>query len=66
MTGSSLAFEITLNDGRIIVATPRPEDQDLLQAWTDRDIALTPAPTTRTRAGTLCRRTSRSTSRATR
>ena len=44
MTGSSLTVEITLDDGRIIVATPRPEDQDLLQAWTDRDIALTSSP----------------------
>ena len=44
MTGSSLTVEISLNDGRIIVATPRPEDQDLLQAWKDRDIALTSSP----------------------
>ena len=44
MTGSSLTVELTLNDGRIIVATPRPEDQDLLKTWTDRDIALTSGP----------------------
>ncbi len=44
MTGSYLTVEIPLEDGRIVVATPRPEDQDLLQAWKDRDIALTQGP----------------------
>jgi hypothetical protein len=41
VTGSTLTVEIQLDDGRTIVATPRPEDQDLLQAWQDRGVALT-------------------------
>jgi len=41
VTGSSLTLEIQLEDGRTIVATPRPEDQDLLRGWQDRDIAVT-------------------------
>ena len=41
MTGSSLTIEIVLADGRTILATPLPEDQDLLQSWSDRDVTLT-------------------------
>ncbi len=41
MTGSSLTIEIVLADGRSILATPLPEDQELLQSWGDRDVTLT-------------------------
>ena len=41
MTGSNLTVEIQLEDGRMIVATPRPEDQDLLRAWQDQNVSLT-------------------------
>ena len=41
MTGSNLTIEILLADGRTILATPLPEDQDLLQSWGDRDVTLT-------------------------
>ena len=41
MTGSSLTIEIVLADGRTMLATPLPEDQELLQSWGDRDVTLT-------------------------
>jgi hypothetical protein len=41
VTGSSLTIEIVLADGRTILATPLPEDQELLQSWGDRDVTLT-------------------------
>ena len=44
MTGSNLTVEIQLEDGRTIVATPRPEDQDLLRAWQDQNVSLTDSP----------------------
>ena len=44
MTGSNLTIEITLADGRTILATPLPEDQDLFWSWGDRQVALTENP----------------------
>ena len=41
MTGSNLTIEIALADGRTILATPLPEDQDLFQSWGDREVTLT-------------------------
>lgn len=41
MTGSNLTIEIVLADGRTVLATPLPEDQELLQAWGDREVTLT-------------------------
>jgi hypothetical protein len=41
VTGSNLTIEITLADGRTILATPLPEDQDLFWSWGEREVTLT-------------------------
>jgi hypothetical protein len=41
VTGSNLTIEIALADGRTILATPLPEDQDLFWSWGEREVTLT-------------------------